>query len=340
MRNVCWVAIVSCLLAGKAAGRDIFVDNVGGDDKNFGLHAQNQGDAPSPVRTIAKALRLARSGDRIVLANSEQPYRECVALVGTRHSGVTPLMPFILEGNGATLDGAAAIPAEGWTHFRDNIFRFRPRTLIQPVLFLRGRAIQPRPLPQATAYPPRLEPLEWCAIEGAIYFAVEAARLPSDYKLSYAQLPTGITLYEVDQVVIRDLTIRGFQADGVAAAAAARNVVLDNVTCTANGQSGVCVGGGAQVTIESCKLAGNGGAGAMCPWSACGAQLLTRPNSETRLLASELANDTARGWVDQGGRVYLGLKKIEGGRKSIRPDEAPRPPEAKKAIEKGEGHDA
>ena len=132
--------------------------------------------------------------------------------------------------------------------------------MIQPVLFLDGRAIQPRPLPQATAYPPKLEPLEWCAIEGAIYFAVEAGRLPPDYKLSYAQLPTGITLYQVDQVVIRNLTIRGFQADGVAAAVGARNVVLDNVTCTANGQSGVCVRGGAQVTIESCKLAGNGGA--------------------------------------------------------------------------------
>ena len=68
-------------------------------------------------------------------------------------------------------------------------------------------------------------------------------------------------------------------------------------------------------------------------------QLLTLANSETHLLASELANDTARGWVDQGGRVYLGPKRIEGGRKAIRPDEAPKPPEAKKATEKGEGHD-
>ena len=258
MRNACWVVIVSCLLVGQAAARDIYVDNVGGDDKNNGLHAQSQGDTASPVRTIAKALRLARAGDRIVLANSGQPYRECVALVGTRHSGAARLMPFILDGNGATLDGSAPIPADGWTHFRDNIFRFRPKSLSQPVLFFSGRSIPPLPLPQGTAFPPRLEPLQWCAIEGAIYFAVEANRLPPDYKLSYAELPTGITLYQVDQVVIRNLTIRGFRADGVAAAVGARNVVLDNVTCTANGQSGVCVRGGAQVEIESCKLAGNG----------------------------------------------------------------------------------
>ena len=117
---------------------------------------------------------------------------------------------------------------------------------------------------------------------------------------------------------IRNLTIRGFQADGVAAAVGARNVVLDNVTCTANGQSGVCVRGGAQVEIDSCKLAGNGQS-----------QLLTLPNSETHLLASELANDTARGWVDQGGRVYLGSIRIEGGKQAIRPSEAPKPPVAK-----------
>ncbi|MGO9109506.1 MAG: right-handed parallel beta-helix repeat-containing protein [Thermoguttaceae bacterium] len=328
MRSVCWVVVISCLLVRPAAARDIFVDNVSGDDRNNGLHAQSQGDTAGPVRTIAKALRLARAGDRIELANSNQPYRECVALVGTRHSGAARLIPFILDGNGATLDGSAPIPADAWTHFRDNIFRFRPKSLFRPVLFLNGRAVQPLPLPGTTAYPPRLEPLQWCAIEGAVYFAVEANRLPPDYKLSYAELPTGITLYQVDQVVIRNLTIRGFRADGVAAAVGARNIVLDNLTCTDNGQSGVCVGGGAQVEFESCKLAGNGQS-----------QLLTLPNSETHLLASELANDTARGWVDAGGRVYLGPVRIAGGKKSIRPDEAPKPPRTKQTVEKGEGHE-
>ena len=328
MYKACWAVILCCLLISQAAAREIYVDNAGGDDKNNGLHAQNLGDTASPVRTIAKALRLARAGDRIVLANSGQPYRECVSLVGTRHSGAAPLIPFILDGNGATLDGSAPIPADAWTHFRDNIFRFRPKELFRPVLFLNDRAVPPLPVARSAAFPPRLEPLQWCAIEGAIYFAVEGDRLPPDYKLGYAELPTGITLYQVDGVVIRNLTIRGFQADGLAAAAGARNVVLDNVTCTANGQSGVSVGGGAQVEIESCKLAGNGQS-----------QLLTLPNSQTHLLASELPFDTARGWVDQGGRTYLGAMRIEGGKKAIRADEAPKPPETTQAVKKEEGHE-
>ena len=95
-------------------------------------------------------------------------------------------MPFVLDGHGAALDGSAPIPDDGWTHYRDNIFRFRPKWLIRAVLFYRGRSIAPLPLPQTAAYPPRLAAMEWCVIEGAIYFAVEPAKLPPDYKLSYA----------------------------------------------------------------------------------------------------------------------------------------------------------
>jgi hypothetical protein len=251
-----------------------------------------------------------------------------VALVGVRHSGAGTQLPFIVEGNGATLDGSVPIPADQWTFVRDNIFRFRPKSLVEPVLFFDGRSIRPRPLSRTVEVPPKLEPLEWCAIEGAIYFAVGPDKLPADYKLSYAELPTGITLYQVRQVVIRNLTIQGFRVDGVAAAVGARDIVLDHVTCTANGQCGVSVRGGAQVEIESCLLQGNGGA------AAGGSQLLTLPDSQTMLLASDLANDTAPGWVGSG-RVYLGSKPIEGGRKAIKADEAPLPPPAKPASEKG-----
>jgi hypothetical protein len=300
VRNVCWVIILICLMVGPVAARDIYVDNLAGDDKNTGKHAQGQGDADSPVRTIAKALRLAHAGDRVVLAKTDQPYRECVSLVGTRHSGAGRLVPFVLDGQGATLDGSAPIPALGWTHYRDNIFRFRPKSLFQPVVFLQGRAIAPMPLAFGTDCPPRLKSLEWCAIEGAVFLGVAADQLPTNYKLSYAELPTGITLYQVDQVVIRNLTIQGFRADGLVAAVGARDVVLENVTCTANGQNGVCVQGGAQVEIEKCKLAGNGLA-----------QLLTLANSETHLLAGAMADDTVRGWANRGGRVYLGLKPAD-----------------------------
>ncbi len=219
MRSAHWAAIAVCFLAGSAAARDIYVDNIAGDDKNTGLHVRGVSDTTGPVRTIAKALRLAEAGDRVALAKNDEPYRECVSLVGSRNSGAAPMIPFIVEGNGATLDGSAPIPRDGWTHYRGDIFCFRPRTLTQAVLFFQGRSIAPLPLARGTAFPPRLEPMQWCALEGAIYFAVGRTKLPADYRLSYAELPTGVSLYRVRQVVIRNLAIRGFQADGVSAAA-------------------------------------------------------------------------------------------------------------------------
>ena len=139
MRTACWVVFVACLLLRQAAARDIFVDNLGGDDKCSGLHTRPQADASGPVRTIAKALRPAQAGDHVVLAKSAQPYHECVSLVGTRHSGAGRLMPFVLDGNGAVLDGSTPIPVEGWSFYRDNIFRFRPQATSGPILFLNGR---------------------------------------------------------------------------------------------------------------------------------------------------------------------------------------------------------
>jgi hypothetical protein len=307
MRSAGRIAIVLCLLAAKAEARNIYVDNLAGDDKNSGTHTRGAGDATGPVRTIAKALRLSQEGDRVVLARNDVPYHESVSLVGARHGGSDPTIPFVLDGNGATLDGTSPVPNDQWTHYRDNIFCFRPKSLVKAVLFYRGRSIWPLPLPRGAELPPRLEPMQWCVLEGAIYFAVEHDKLPPDYKLSYAELPTGITLYQVRQAVVCNLTVQGFQADGVSATVGARDVVLRNVTCTGNGRRGVCVGGGAEVAVESCNLFGNGLA-----------QLLTCASSETHLLSSTLSGDTAAGWIDQGGRVYLGSKRVSGGMKEIK----------------------
>ncbi|MDZ7618066.1 MAG: hypothetical protein U1E05_13765, partial [Patescibacteria group bacterium] len=64
------------LLAQPALGRDIFVSNTSGDDLFNGLGLQSAPDGSGPVRTLARALRLAQAGDRIVMAKTDRPYRE------------------------------------------------------------------------------------------------------------------------------------------------------------------------------------------------------------------------------------------------------------------------
>ncbi len=61
------------------------------------------------------------------------------------------------------------------------------------------------------------------------------------------------------------------------------------------------------MVLDACKLFGNGKS-----------QLMTAANSETHLLSTELSGDTAPGWADRGGRVYLGEKRVSGGMKEIK----------------------
>lgn len=302
-------------LAVSASARDLFVHNVAGDDRRAGISNDVSGDMDGAVRTIGRALRLAASSDRIVLAKTDVPYNESISLVGSRHSGWAQ-QPFILLGNGATLDGTSPVPPDAWQYVRGHIFRFRPRELGYQELYLEGR---PATLVAcaADADLDKLEPQQWALLDGAIYFCVEHGNRPESYALSWAEKPTGITLCHVEYVAIVDLVVQGFRLDGIHATNGARQVRLQSVMSRGNGRCGVVVGGASQVTLDSCTVGDNRFA-----------QLLTLPTSETRLNACDLPRLTAPAWVDQGGRVYLDQRPIQGGREEILAEPAPEKPAA------------
>lgn len=302
MRNFGCLFVVLVLLVAPAAGRDIYVDNVAGDDSFTGRQPRNMPDRTGPVRTIAKALRLAAGGgDRIVLIKNDQPYRESISLVGSRHSGY-PQRPFVIEGNDAILDGSAPVPPQRWEHYRDGVFRFRPPRMGHQQLFINHRPAIRVAASRLAGVPPELQPLQWCLHGGYIYFCVEPDKLPEDYNLTYAQKQTGITLLHVQGVGIVNLTVQGFQLDGISAFNSARDVYLGGLTCRGNGRSGITVGGTSTVEIDVCLVGNNGRA-----------QLLTLPYSETSVRSSNVFSNTAPAWVDRGGRMYIGGQHVEGG---------------------------
>ena len=317
MRNIPGVLLIWIALASTTAGRDIFVSNTGGDDRATGQSPRSQPDRSGPVETIAKALRLAAGGDQIVLTDTGRPYHESISLVGVRHSG-SALQPLLIVGNGAVLDGSAAVPADQWQHAGGGAYRFHPPRMGSQQLFLDGQPAIRVPVGHLAGSPPKLPPRQWCVFEGDIFFRAEKDKTPADYRLDYAALPVGITLYQVDHVGISDLTVQGFQLDGINAMSDARNVRLSEVTCRGNGRYGLSVGGASQVEIDSCLLGSNGTAG-----------LFTAPYSEAQIFRSRLPGGTAPGWVDSGGRVWLGPKRVRGGLETIKAEDAPRPPEAK-----------
>lgn len=306
------VAILVALVAMPVTARDLYVDNLTGEDFFNGTQPAAAADGHGPLRTITRALQLAQGSDRIVLANTGVAYRESITLFGSRHSGVSR-QPFVLAGNGATLDGSQPVPADAWEHSRGNLFRFARPLGSHQQLFLDGRPATRVPVGSMGAVP-ALEPRQWCYSEGYIYFAVDNDRLPENYDLTFAHLQTGITLYFARNVAILDLTVQGFQLDGINAANTARDVYLAGVTCRGNGRSGVTIGGASQVELDACLLGNNGSA-----------QLLTLPWSETNIRRCRLLGNTAPAWVDRGGKVFLNGSTISGGLETLDPDETPKP---------------
>src|SRR5579884_1728081 len=125
MNRLLFAILTAAALAGRpATAATIYVDNVLGDDLLDGIQpARTSGSGP--VRTLRKALRICHAGDRIVLANSGEPYREMIGLSTAEHCG-SALSPFIIDGQGAVLEGADPVPGEAWENHQGAIFRFRP----------------------------------------------------------------------------------------------------------------------------------------------------------------------------------------------------------------------
>ncbi|HEX5445756.1 MAG TPA: right-handed parallel beta-helix repeat-containing protein [Pirellulales bacterium] len=293
------LALISLTLAGGAAlGATVYVDNIAGDDLLDGAAAVS--DAGSgPVRTLRKALRVAQRGDRIVLANTGEPYRETISLSDRRHSG-TADSPFLIDGQGAVLEGADPVPPEAWENDRGAVFRFRPSRSSFQQLFLNGKPAIERKLDPAAHRLPELAPLEWYRRDAFIYFRVEQDKLPDAYALSYSARQTGITLYHVHDVVITNLVVQGFRLDGVNVNDGVRHCELIEVTSRGNGRSGVTVAGSSKVALANCVIGDNGAA-----------QLRVEGESSTIVESSELIANTAPAFVIRGGKLVIDGKPAQ-----------------------------
>jgi hypothetical protein len=278
----------------EVESRDIYVDNLKGNDRFFGSSADStETHTSGPVRTLRRALQLCRPGDRIVLAKTSEPYREPIALVGSRHSG-SEAQPFTLSGNGAVLDGSLSVTAEYWAHSHDDVFRFQPEQLGTLRLFHQGKPLEQVDPPSELRDGEAIEPLQWFMADGLVYLRVEPGKSIKDYNLSISDIATGLTLVHVRHVRIEQLTIQGFRIDGLHAVNSAAEVVLDEVVARGNGRAGVVSGPASKLILGYCTLGGNGGA-----------QLLTRPDSETILYECQVFEDAAPGIVEKGGKVEV-----------------------------------
>jgi len=290
-------ALTLILFNTTARGADIFVDNVRGDDRNRGSSAELSTGENGPISSITKALRIAHKGDRIILSNTGVPYRESITLQGGNNSGWATT-PFTIVGNGAILDGRAPVPVDGWKHVRGDVYCFAPTYKTYQQLYLDERPAK-RVTIEDTSQLDKLQPLEWCLTDGMILFRTEQDRGPGSYRLSFSARRTGITLYEVRNVKILDLTVQGFQLDGINVHSNCYDIELAGITSRGNGRSGVSVGGASRATLVRSLLGDNGVV-----------QLRGEGFSKTLVVDSTLLENTAPATFRQDARITIDGQEV------------------------------
>ena len=276
-------------------GGEIYVDNINGDDGFDGSSESPLSQTVGPARTIRRALQRAHAGDRLVIANRGVPYYEAIQVEGARMSGYAG-QPFIIEGNGALLSGARRIAARDWEYLKHDLWKFTPVRKGHYLLLRDGAPVQEQSVAHDAPGIPALQAQTWCSWHGSIYYRAEAApgQSPLDVPFDYAHEQVGISLVDVRDVIIRNLSIQNFRVDGVNAHDRCQAVILDRVQIRDNGRAGLAVGGTSLVGIKDSSVEGNRKA-----------QLIISEKAQLELLQVELKDGAGIPFQIRGGHLLI-----------------------------------
>lgn len=239
-----------------AFAQTIYVNNRVGNDRSDGASPERIDPKTGPVATICRALELVGTGGTISLAKTDIPYHEAVRIDGVCHRGFEHY-PLTIEGNGAIVDGSIAVAPEGWRRVGENTWKLTPQKKGHFLLLLDGKVLPEHSLSTSMQALPEIPVGHWTTWRGSIYFQAKPRDYVPQLAFRIAYEDVGLTLYQVNNVAVRNLTFQHFRLDGVSAPDRAKSVLLDNVTCAANARAGLAVGGTSDLVVHKCTLTDN-----------------------------------------------------------------------------------
>lgn len=256
MRTELLTIVLLLTFAGMAEARTIYVDSRVGNNAYDGTSAEPINAWVGPVRTLRRAQELVCPGDSLLLVDNGTPYYGSLTLFGPKFSG-SPTRPFRLIGGGAVISGSKPIHPDSWVELGNNLWRITPRRKGWYQLVDEGAALPRVELSPEPGTLPTVPVDSWGAAGGAIYYRSRVDDDPRWHEFELAEEGTGLTLHDVHDVVISDLTLRHFRIDGINAHDRCENVQLVNVVCQENGRAGLAIGGTCNLTLTDCRLTGN-----------------------------------------------------------------------------------
>jgi len=258
-----------------AHGADLRVDPANGDDAADGL--------AKPVRTIARAIKLAQPGDTIHLAPAR--YRESADLSTKRGE---PGRPIILDGHGAVLDGADPLRTADWRMVAPGLYRCDHLTTVNAAILGRWFFIFDGKMSHmgrtskgpsaALKTPEELAPGEWTYVPeapitretkdgkpwdavtraGAFHVKIDPAKSLAEARIEAPIRSSGVALSgRSAHLVIRNVIATHVHNDGFNIHGDARDLVFENIAAIECGDDGFSAHETAECGIDGFVSIGN-----------------------------------------------------------------------------------
>jgi Protein of unknown function (DUF1565) len=255
--------------------RDLRVDPRTGDDANDA--------AARPVKTIARALKLAMPGDTVHLAPGR--YKESAVFVNKVGE---PDRPITLDGHGAVLDGADPLDAADWQMTEPGLYRNDHLLRMDPAILMRwffvfdgkmnrmGRTSKGPSAPLKK--PEELAPGEWtyvtetpitreskdgkpwdaARLTGAFFIKIDPAKTLADYRIEAPLRAAGLQFSgHCEHIVVRNVTATHVYNDGFNIHGDQRDLVFENIAAIDCGDDGFSAHETAECRIDGFVSIGN-----------------------------------------------------------------------------------
>ena len=242
MKKLLILTACGALLSLTAA--DVFVNNQTGSDANDGLAADRA------AATFDKAMKVAKPGDRLIIANTGTPYFESLFLKGDLGKDG---QNFVVEGNGAVVSGLGKLDMAKF-ELKDGQYYYelgKKAANLNPKIYINDQQF-----PEAKDKK-NVQPGEFAWTGSSFVFVPAAGKSLQDYELNASLRDSGVVYMSAKNVTVRNLISEHNQNDGFNFHGSCYNLVAENIVGRNNGDDGFSIHEDGEVAVYNAEFYGN-----------------------------------------------------------------------------------
>ncbi len=223
---------------------DVFVNNQTGSDANDCLTAD------CAAATFDKAMKVAKPGDRLIIANTGKPYYESLFLKSDLGKDG---QNFVVEGNGAVISGLGKLDMSKF-ELKDGQYYYelgKKASNLNPKIYIGDQQF-----PEAKDKS-NVQPGEFAWTGSGFVFAPAIGKTIKDYELNASLRDSGVVYINAKNITVRNLISEHNQNDGFNFHGSCYNLVAENIVGRNNGDDGFSIHEDGEIAVYNAEFYGN-----------------------------------------------------------------------------------